>query len=340
MKKIIHLSDLHMGKGKRRIARIKPLEELVLTQLSEQAPDAIVISGDLTNKGMLEDFARVSTFLDRLRELCPVLYVPGNTDYTPYLYGDERQEQPETRDKFTIKKKTILKEPLFLDPEEEGKLRYTGYGLTKRGQGDYYIMEVVEGGEGIYKDPRTYFDFCGSNMEPTLELGEVNLIGIDSYRDVQAKVVGTVEEVGSDQKYILIQPIDGRILSPHLDERLKDLPEGNNIAVMHHPIFSIPGSNPLGGIFEDGKDVAKALGARGINLSLCGHKHIPGHSSKKIKGNKFYVAAAGTLFSRDIKKPHKDNSYNSILIQGNTASIFRKNLHSDKVHHLVNVKLS
>ncbi len=72
---IAHLSDLHFG-GYADLAQIEALETFLPTlQL-----DAVVVSGDLSQRARHGEFQAAHAFVHRLRPLAPVLVVPGNHD--------------------------------------------------------------------------------------------------------------------------------------------------------------------------------------------------------------------------------------------------------------------
>lgn len=76
--RILHLSDLHMGK------REEPELGPALTALAtELGPELIVASGDLTHRGRRDQHERAHAFLAELGP--PVLAVPGNHDI-PYTF--------------------------------------------------------------------------------------------------------------------------------------------------------------------------------------------------------------------------------------------------------------
>jgi 3',5'-cyclic AMP phosphodiesterase CpdA len=69
---IAHLSDLHFG------AASPVAVDALLSDLSETAPDIIVITGDLTQEGRRKEFEAAKSFLRNLP--APFLVVPGNHD--------------------------------------------------------------------------------------------------------------------------------------------------------------------------------------------------------------------------------------------------------------------
>src|SRR5947209_1150860 len=76
--RILHVSDLHFG------ARDDPVLERGLATLIERvAPELVIASGDLTNRGRRAEHERAAAFLGRLGP--PVLAIPGNHDI-PYTF--------------------------------------------------------------------------------------------------------------------------------------------------------------------------------------------------------------------------------------------------------------
>lgn len=72
--RILHVSDLHFGPP-----YVERVGETLLSQAAELEPDAIVVSGDLTQRARREQFQDARRFLDRLPDV-PTLVVPGNHD--------------------------------------------------------------------------------------------------------------------------------------------------------------------------------------------------------------------------------------------------------------------
>ncbi|WP_243664125.1 metallophosphoesterase [Rhodothermus marinus] len=73
---IVHLSDLHFG----RLASRAVVEDL-LVEVRRQAPDLVVISGDLTQRARPRQFRAARAFLER----CPRRrwWCPATTMSTP-----------------------------------------------------------------------------------------------------------------------------------------------------------------------------------------------------------------------------------------------------------------
>ena len=72
---LVHLSDLHFGRPV-DLAQIRAVERLV----PALAPDAVVVSGDISQRGRHGEYQRGLAFLERMQETAPTLLVPGNHD--------------------------------------------------------------------------------------------------------------------------------------------------------------------------------------------------------------------------------------------------------------------
>ncbi len=72
---IVHLSDLHFG----RDVSLTQVEEIE-AMLPALAPSAIVLSGDLTQRGRHGELQMARFFRDRVSRVAPVLTIPGNHD--------------------------------------------------------------------------------------------------------------------------------------------------------------------------------------------------------------------------------------------------------------------
>ena len=72
---LLHLADLHFG-GVADIRQIEGLEAI----LPDLRPDAVVISGDLSQRARHGEFQRARAFVNLARETAPVYVIPGNHD--------------------------------------------------------------------------------------------------------------------------------------------------------------------------------------------------------------------------------------------------------------------
>ncbi len=82
MSRLLQISDLHFGPPFDPV-----VGEAVLRLAHDVAPDAIVVSGDLTQRARREQFAAARAFLDRLPSV-PRLVVPGNHDVPLYRVAE------------------------------------------------------------------------------------------------------------------------------------------------------------------------------------------------------------------------------------------------------------
>lgn len=87
---LVHLSDMHFGvqSDAHQVARLGTL-------VSELAPSAVVVSGDLTQRARHREFQQAKAFVGMLARQVPVFVVPGNHDVawwtSPFgLLGRER----------------------------------------------------------------------------------------------------------------------------------------------------------------------------------------------------------------------------------------------------------
>ena len=77
---IVHLSDLHVRPAGRAVAANAMAERALRTVAGlDPRPDAVVITGDLTETGDEAEYARVRDLLRGLAP-CPVYVIPGNHD--------------------------------------------------------------------------------------------------------------------------------------------------------------------------------------------------------------------------------------------------------------------
>jgi 3',5'-cyclic AMP phosphodiesterase CpdA len=76
MRTIAHISDLHFG------TESEELVEGLASDLHRQAPDLVVVSGDLTQRARRNQFQAAANFLRRFS--FPMLIVPGNHDIPLY----------------------------------------------------------------------------------------------------------------------------------------------------------------------------------------------------------------------------------------------------------------
>jgi len=72
---VLHVSDLHFGRPASS-ERLDSLSELI----AELGPDAVAVSGDLTQRCTKKEFEWAREYLDRIGQVAPYVVIPGNHD--------------------------------------------------------------------------------------------------------------------------------------------------------------------------------------------------------------------------------------------------------------------
>ncbi len=74
--KIIQISDIHFGEK----TFSQRLKNNLIKQVTNENPDLIIISGDITSEGYLTEYKDASIFLDDLKSITETHIIPGNHD--------------------------------------------------------------------------------------------------------------------------------------------------------------------------------------------------------------------------------------------------------------------
>ena len=77
---IVQLSDLHVGSQFREAAFQKVIDEI-----NSLKPDAVVITGDLTNEGLMEQYEKCKEMVSQI-DVEKIIAISGNHDYSCLLY--------------------------------------------------------------------------------------------------------------------------------------------------------------------------------------------------------------------------------------------------------------
>ena len=92
-KKIIHISDLHFGEYKFS----SKLKNNLKFQIEYENPDLIIIAGDITSMGYIEEYRMARDFITELSDIAETYVVPGNHDacnvgliHFRKLFGDRK----------------------------------------------------------------------------------------------------------------------------------------------------------------------------------------------------------------------------------------------------------
>jgi 3',5'-cyclic-AMP phosphodiesterase len=99
-------------------------------------------------------------------------------------------------------------------------------------------------------------EFFGSRRRE-LELPDMRLIGLDS------------SEPDLDSGRI------GRETYRYINERFSIDPEEFSVVAMHHHLVAVPGTGRERNTVYDAGDLLRVLADCGVDLVLCGHKHVP-----------------------------------------------------------------
>ena len=180
---IAQISDLHCGS----IYFRQELADSMIAEVNALAPDIVVVTGDLTDMGLHDDYLQVRALLDRI-ECERMLVVPGNHD--------------------------------------------------ARNVGEVHFESLF--------GPR----------KSEMLLRGVHLLGIDSSEpDLDGGRVGR-------EGYLWIE------------ERLAE-PSEFKILAIHHHLVPVPGTGRERNVVADAGDLLRVLTENGVDLVLCGHKHVP-----------------------------------------------------------------
>lgn len=304
--KIVHLSDLHLAVSKKPNGKMARIDSS-LERIFSEKPDAAAITGDFVRYASEENLAFASLFVREIRKRFPTLCVPGNLDYTHYIIYASQEQADEKEKQLMVQEVQLFDKPVFVQKSYSQYIKNLPFYFNVKGK--YYELVEDTSAKGIRhaKELARYKSSLGTD-EPELNLGDVNLIGFNSNEDTEIKLMGIVRTDNPDRAIYLEEKPDGNISRETLERKLQSQKPGINIAVMHHPLFHIPGANSTYMEFADNEEVAKRFLEKGIQMAIAGHKHIQGFALRKIKISSgeekdFYVCAAGTLLSRDIKKP-------------------------------------
>lgn len=75
-KKIIQISDLHFGEYK----FCETLKNNLKSQILQENPDLIIIAGDVTTMGYIDEYINARNFIEELKSIAETYVVPGNHD--------------------------------------------------------------------------------------------------------------------------------------------------------------------------------------------------------------------------------------------------------------------
>ena len=110
----------------------------------------------------------------------------------------------------------------------------------------------------------------------------------------------------------------GRGRYPWIKEQFSD-PADLRIFVLHHHLLPVPGTGRERNIVYDAGDAIECLQSSGVDLVLCGHKHVP----YAWKLENMFIVNAGTVSSMRLRG-HTRPCYNVIEIQQAHVDVWRR----------------
>jgi len=110
----------------------------------------------------------------------------------------------------------------------------------------------------------------------------------------------------------------GRGRYPWIEEQFADDADFR-IFVLHHHLLPVPGTGRERNIVYDAGDAIECLQRAGVNLVLCGHKHVP----YAWRLENLFVVNAGTVSSMRLRGNTRP-CYNVIEITGPAVQVWRK----------------
>ena len=96
-------------------------------------------------------------------------------------------------------------------------------------------------------------------------------------------------------------------------------PADLRVFVLHHHLLPVPGTGRERNIVNDAGDAIEALQHAGVDLVLCGHKHVP----YAWRLEDLFIVNAGTVSSSRLRGNGRP-CYNVIEVEGNHVSVWRK----------------
>ncbi len=227
---IAQISDLHCGSR----YHIPSLASRVIDELNTLEPDAVIVTGDLTDMGFRAEFKQAHRLLERIE--CPnKMVLIGNHD--------------------------------------------------ARNVGDVHFEEL----------------FGARRTEMLLE--GVRIAGLDSSEP--------------DLDYGRI----GRSTYAWLEERFAVDSDEFKVVAMHHHLVPVPGTGRERNIVHDAGDLLRVLADNGVDLVLCGHKHVP----NVWRLEDMLIVNAGTCCTHRLRGNVRP-AYNIVEIrdEGATVRVIRK----------------
>lgn len=233
--RLLHISDIHFGRSYVE-AHVAAAEELAAKAADNDAPlDAIIVSGDLSQRARPREFLSARAFLGRLERLAPVLVVPGNHD--------------------------------------------TQWWRAPLGVG------------GSARAHQTWHRMIGRELEPTMRLPGVSIVGLNS---AQGVMPWTLTWNPRDLR------VKGGLRRAQLDQaksRVAASPPGDlRVLVLHHNVLRGRLSKRWG--LARPRAMLDAIASMGVDVVCTGHDHEERVEHVVRRKGSMLVSTANTLSSR------------------------------------------
>jgi 3',5'-cyclic-AMP phosphodiesterase len=159
---------------------------------------------------------------------------------------------------------------------------------------------VIPGNHDSRNVGYVHFEELFGDRSPVLRKDDVTIVAVDS------------TEPDLDHGQI------GRGRYPWIEEQF----EGDaklKVFVMHHHLLPVPGTGRERNIVYDAGDAIECLQRSGVDLVLCGHKHVP----YAWKLEDLFIVNAGTVSSLRLRG-HTRPCYNVIEMQDSHVDVWRR----------------
>lgn len=159
---------------------------------------------------------------------------------------------------------------------------------------------VVPGNHDARNVGEVHFETLFGTRGPEIRLGGVHLLGIDSSEpDLDSGRVGR-------EKY------------RQLEELFAD-PDEFKIVAIHHHLVPVPGTGRERNIVADAGDLLRVLTESGVDLVLCGHKHVP----NVWRVEDLFIVNAGTACSVRVRG-REEPGYNVLEVFSDRVRVIRR----------------
>jgi len=159
---------------------------------------------------------------------------------------------------------------------------------------------VVPGNHDARNVGEVHFESLFGSRDPEIMIGGVHVMGIDSSEpDLDSGRVGR-------EKYRMIE------------ERFAE-PSEFKIVAIHHHLVPVPGTGRERNIVADAGDLLRVLTESGVDLVLCGHKHVP----NVWRLEDLFIVNAGTTCSVRVRG-REEPGYNVLEVFTDRVRVFRR----------------